>query len=66
MSPESDASATVETDSLLAQLHDLKEAPIYKRGEAALRFGAVTIAVIRRLEHRIATLEGAANGKAQA
>ena len=66
MTEPTDAATIADSDSLLAQLHNLKEAPIYKRGEAALRFGAVTIAVIRRLEHRISQLEDAANAQANA
>lgn len=45
------------SDTLETQLHHLKEAPFHKRGEAALRFAAMTIAAVRRLEKRIDALE---------
>ena len=62
MTTQNNVTATAESDSLLAELNNLKKAPVLKRGEAALRFGATTIAVIRRLEHRILKLEGMNNG----
>ncbi len=49
------------SDALQAELNKMKNAPILQRGEAALRLAAMTVAAMRHLETRIATLEGRIN-----
>ena len=66
MTNRTDATATAEADLLMQQLHELKDSPILKLGEAALRFGAMTLAVIRRLENRISQLEDVIDAQAVA
>lgn len=64
MTNRTDHPAAPQSEVLLAQLRELKNASTFKRGEEAVRFAAMTIAVIRGLETRLNELEDAANGKA--
>lgn len=55
------ADAQRHSDVLRTELLNVKNAPVLKRGEAALRLAAMTVAALGHLETRIETLEAASH-----
>lgn len=58
MTTRTPATEHPDSDILMTKLRELDKASFHKRGEAALRLAAMTVAAIRRLESRIEKLEG--------
>lgn len=53
---------TPVADALLEDLQQVKNAPLFQRGDAAVRLAASTIVALRQLERRVTALEDQRNG----
>lgn len=63
MTGRTEPPAELDSDHLLSQLRTLRDAPLLQRANGSLRLAELTVTVIRRLEIRIARLEGKSNGE---
>ena len=62
MTDKSASTERIDTDALIEQFHHLRNASTFTAKDEAVKFGALVVAAIRRLDTRLAKLEESQDG----